>query len=73
MVIGDFGKPSNAAMYLISLVMRRLEETEDLIKGLLPGMLRKAGFDAAEEVTRYMMIFGTISLYRAVKPPQGEF
>lgn len=69
LIIGDFGRPNNAAMYLISLVMRRLEETEDLIKGLLPDMLRRAGFDAVDDFTRYMMIFGTTSLYRALKPP----
>ena len=72
LIIGDFGRPNNTAMYLISLVMRRLEETEDLIKGLLPEMLRRAGFDAVEDFTRYMMIFGTISLYRALKPPHVD-
>ena len=64
----DFGKPQNAIMYLISLVMRRLEETMDNIKGLLPEMFRDAGFAQVNETARYMSIFGTISLYRGVKP-----
>jgi len=48
--------------------MRRLEETIDNIKGLLPEMFRDAGFGQVNETARYMSIFGTISLYRAVKP-----
>ncbi len=65
--VADFGKPQNFIMYLISLVMRRLEETGDNIKGLLPGMFHDAGFEKINETDRYMSIFGTISLYRAVK------
>ena len=64
----DFGKPHNALAYVISLIVRRLEETSDNIKGLLPEMFRKAGFDQVEESARYMTIFGTLSLYRAQKP-----
>ena len=66
--VADFGKPQNIIMYLISLIMRRLEETIDNIKGLLPEMFRDAGFGQVNETARYMSIFGTISLYRAVKP-----
>lgn len=66
--VADFGKPQNALMYLISLVFRHLEETRDNIDGLLPGMFRKAGFEQVEETTRFMTLFGTLSLYRARKP-----
>jgi len=66
--VADFGKPQNALMYLISLVIRCLEETSDNVKGLLPEMLRNAGFDQVEETARYMTIFGTLALYRARKP-----
>ena len=66
--VADFGKPQNIIMYLISLIMRRLEETIDNIKGLLPEMFHDAGFGQVNETARYMSIFGTISLYRAVKP-----
>ena len=34
--------------------MRRLEETSDLIQGLLPEMLRKAGFYEVEETAKFM-------------------
>jgi ubiquinone/menaquinone biosynthesis C-methylase UbiE len=63
----DFGKPHNALMYLISLVFRHLEEAGDNIRGLLPGMFRKAGFDRVEETARYTTLLGTLSLYRARK------
>lgn len=65
--VADFGKPHNALMYLISLVFRHLEEAGDNIRGLLPGMFRKAGFDLVEETARYSTVFGTLSLYRARK------
>jgi SAM-dependent methyltransferase len=65
--VADFGKPHNALMYLISLVFRHLEETGDNIDGLLPEMFQKAGFDRAEETARFMTMFGTLSLYRAIK------
>ena len=71
LLLADFGKPSNAIMFLVSLVMRRLEETQDLIKGLLPEMLHRGGFEMVGEVSRYMMMIGTISLFRARKPLLG--
>jgi ubiquinone/menaquinone biosynthesis C-methylase UbiE len=66
--VADFGKPQNALMYLISLVVRHLEETRDNIAGLLPEIFKEAGFETVEETTRFMTIFGTLSLYRARKP-----
>lgn len=66
--VADFGKPQNALMYLISLIMRRLEETSDIMKGLLLEMFRNAGFEQVEETSRYMTIFGTFALYKARKP-----
>ena len=65
--VADLGKPQNALMYLISLIIRRLEEALDNVKGLLPEMFRNAGFNQVEETARYMTIFGTIALYRARK------
>jgi len=65
--VADFGKPHNALMYLISLIMRWFEEVMDNIKGLLPEMFRKAGLEQVEETARYMTIFGTLCLYRVLK------
>jgi len=66
--IADLGKPQNALMYLPSLTIGRLEEASDFVKGLLPEMLRNAGFDQVEETAKYMTIFGTLALYRTRKP-----
>ena len=52
----------------ISAVMRRLERTEDNIKGLLPGMMSEAGFQEVQIVKQFMTVFGTIMVYRGVKP-----
>lgn len=68
----DFGKPHNALAYLISLVMRGFEESSANIKGLLPEMFRKAGFEEVSEPMRFMTLFGTISLYRGKKSTFAE-
>ena len=67
LLVIDFSKPHNILALVISLVMRRLERTEDLIRGLLPDMFRRAGFQNVEIVDRFMNFFGTIALYRGRK------
>lgn len=66
--VADFGKPQNILMYLIARFFGLFEDTSDNIKGLLPEMFRKAGFEQVEETARYATMFGTLSLYRAWKP-----
>lgn len=63
----DFGRPHNLPARLISLVMRHMEETRELIAGRLPGMLQEAGFADVEETARRLTIIGTLSLYRGRK------
>ena len=65
--IADFSKPRGLYPQLISLVMRRLEEAADNIRGLLPGMIRIAGFEQVEETDHYSTIVGSLSLFRAKK------
>ncbi len=65
--IADTGKPQNALMRLSSVFMRRLEENEDNVKGLLPKMLEIAGFEQVKETAKIMTIFGTVSLYKGQK------
>ena len=65
--IADMGKPQNLLMRLPSVVMRRLEETEDNVKGLIPRMLKNAGFNQVAETSKLMTIFGTIALYKGSK------
>jgi demethylmenaquinone methyltransferase/2-methoxy-6-polyprenyl-1,4-benzoquinol methylase len=55
-------------MHLPSLLLGRLERASDNLKGLLPDLIRIAGFHNVEETARYMTAFGTIALYRAQKP-----
>ena len=63
--IVDFGKPRHAFAHFISLVARRLERAADNIDGLLPEMMRRAGFARVDEPAQF---FGTLSLYKAQKP-----
>jgi len=65
--IADFGKPQNILMHFPSLVIRRLEEASDNVKGLLPEFFQLAGFEKIEELGKYMSIFGTITLYKMCK------
>ena len=67
-VVADLGKPHNALTYLASLISRWFEETAANVKGLLPTMLRAAGFEQVGESARYTTPFGTVSLYEARKP-----
>lgn len=66
--LADFGKPHNGLMWAISLIMRHIEQTADNFDGLLPQMLRDAGFVDIEEPVHYSRPFGTIALYCAGKP-----
>jgi ubiquinone/menaquinone biosynthesis C-methylase UbiE len=63
----DLGRPHNVPAYAISLVMRHFEQTTDNIRGLLPAIMREAGFAQAAQTERRMTVFGTLSLYRGRK------
>ena len=66
--VADLGKPQNAIMRLPSLIMGHLEESAENVKGLIPHMLKTAGFEQVEETNRIMTMFGTIALYKGRKP-----
>ncbi len=66
-LLADLGKQHGLA-YLIGLILARLEEGVDNVKGLLPGMLREVGFEQVEEVARFRMPYGSVSFYRGAKP-----
>jgi SAM-dependent methyltransferase len=67
LLVIDFGKPHNVLAWVISIAIRRLERAEDNVKGLLPEMLRRAGFQDVQIVDQFMNFFGTIALYRGRK------
>lgn len=61
----DFGQPHNLYTSIVSPLIRRLEEAADNVQGLLPAMMREAGFDQIEVTQRFTTIFGSLWLYRA--------
>jgi ubiquinone/menaquinone biosynthesis C-methylase UbiE len=68
--VADFGKPQNTLMRLASLpwqVFDGRKTTADNVQGRMPSIFRAAGFREVCETTRYMTLFGTLSLYRAHK------
>jgi len=44
--------------------MRRMERAADNIQGVLPELIRNAGFRDIQIVDQFMTIFGTLALYR---------
>ena len=67
--IADFGKPHNLLMKTISFPWRLSGGSSgaDNLQGLLPRMMRESGFIDVRESTRYMTVFGTLSLYAGCK------
>ncbi len=68
LLIVDFGRPQTMLARAISEILRRVEPTDDLIHGLLPGSMEQAGFVQVQVVVQFMTVFGTLSLYRGRKP-----
>jgi ubiquinone/menaquinone biosynthesis C-methylase UbiE len=65
--IVDFGPPFSPATWLMSLILRHLEETKDNFDGRLPAMLSAAGFVAVSETTHMTNLLGPIAMVRASK------
>jgi ubiquinone/menaquinone biosynthesis C-methylase UbiE len=66
--IADFGPPRTAWARLTGQLMAHFEAVGDNYTGLLPAMLREAGFEKVEETGFFNTIFGTLTLLRARKP-----
>lgn len=66
--IVDFGIPQGAYAALASLLIKRLERADDNINGLIPGMLRAAGFEQVQIAGHFTTIFGTLWSYLGKKP-----
>ena len=63
----DFGVPHSAYAQLTAQVIRRTEQAGDNIRGLLPEMMKKAGFKNVSEIDSFGTFFGSLSLFRADK------
>lgn len=69
--VADWGRAANPLMRLAYFGIQLLdgfENTADNVKGLLPEMMRDAGFTSVAETRRFSTMWGTLSLYRACKP-----
>lgn len=66
--IAEFGKPHRFSTRLISNVVWQFDQAADLMDGLLPEMIRRAGFIEDEEPGCFTTLLGTLRLYKAQKP-----
>ncbi len=69
--VADWGLAANPLMRLAFHGIQLLDgypTTADNVAGRLPAFMLEAGFENAQELDRYSTIFGTMSLYRAIKP-----
>lgn len=70
--IADIGKPDTILMRLVSLALWNFEESADNYRGLIPDICEKAGFIRTRITGRYSTAFGTLTLYKAVKPAPAK-
>jgi len=69
--IADWGKPTGPVMRLGFIAVQLLDgfvTTTDNVKGLLPDLLVRAGFEKVETRKSYSTLLGTVALYGARKP-----
>ncbi len=64
----DIGVPHGVYSRLVSQIIRRTERAEDNIKGLLPQMMKNAGYVNIVHLEDFSSLMGNITLYRAQKP-----
>lgn len=62
----DFGKPTSTGMRLVSILIARLEEAGDNIRGLIPTMLSQIGFSEIYESRHFNTIFGELIHFQAL-------
>lgn len=69
--VADWGKAANPLMRLAFYGIQWLDgfpNTADNVAGRLPQFMQSAGLAEAAETRRFSTMWGTLSLYRAVKP-----
>ena len=73
--IADWGEPTNALMSTLFYQIQLLDgfaTTASNKKGVIPELLKIAGFEDVSVVEELSTIFGTMTLYRANKPEQVQ-
>ncbi len=66
LLIVDLGEPHSIYARIIA-PLARLEEGEELVRGRLPEMFCRAGFQDVGIITRFSTAVGTLALYRGRK------
>lgn len=69
--IADWGRAASPLMrvaYFAIQLLDGFENTADNVNGLMPDLIQAAGFSAASETRRFSTMWGTLSLYRAIRP-----
>lgn len=69
--VGDWGKAQNGLMRALFLLIQLLdgfETTADNVNGVLPQLIREAGFEPVRQIANYATTFGTLSLHTAARP-----
>lgn len=69
--VADWGRASGAVMragFFAIQVLDGFDNTRDHVAGRLPLAFERAGFKTVEETRTFATVWGTLSLYRAVKP-----
>ncbi|MEK6807196.1 MAG: class I SAM-dependent methyltransferase [Pseudomonadota bacterium] len=69
--VADWGKAQNPLMRLAFCGIQLLDgfdNTADNVNGQLPALMRDAGFSGVSETRRFPTMWGTLSLYRAIRP-----
>lgn len=71
LLIADWGKPDDLLMRLAYLPVQVLDgfpNTNDNLRGLVPELIREAGFADVREVYRRRTVFGNLAFVRGSKP-----
>jgi ubiquinone/menaquinone biosynthesis C-methylase UbiE len=66
----DVGVPRSVYSRLVSQVMRLAEQAEANVRGLLPEMMKLAGFVSISEIEQFTSLFGNLTMYQAEIPAQ---
>jgi ubiquinone/menaquinone biosynthesis C-methylase UbiE len=63
--VADFGWPHTRVMALIAQIIGRLEHAHDNVRGRLPEIFRRSGFEDVQITDRSSTLFGTLTFYAA--------
>jgi SAM-dependent methyltransferase len=69
--VADWGRPPDPLMRAAITTVRLFdgfEQTRDNVAGALPEIFEEAGLEQPAETRRFRTVFGSLSLYRALRP-----